>query len=724
MPQTHYRTCNLCEAMCGIAIEYEGKQILSIKGDKNDEFSQGHICPKAVALQDIYHDPDRLKRPVRRTDDGWDEISWEEAFAEVVTKLREVQAAHGNDAVGIYLGNPNVHNYGSMLFGAPFIRALRTRNRFSATSADQLPHHFAGLQMFGHQLLLPIPDIDRTDFMLILGANPMASNGSIMTAAGVENRLKGIQQRGGRFVVVDPRRTETAVKADQHLFIRPGSDVLLLAALICTLFEEGLVDLGRLETITVGVEDLKMAVSPFTADRVAAPTGIDAETIRQLARDFAAAETAVCYGRMGASTQPFGGASQWLINAMNIITGNFDQPGGAMFTLPAVDVVGLTTMTGRIGAMGRWKSRVRNLPEFNGELPVAALAEEILTEGPGQIRAMVTMAGNPVLSTPNGRQVNKAFASLDYMVAIDIYINETTRHANIILPPATGLESDNYDVVFHLFAVRNSAKFSPALFPKEEGMLADWEILRELRLRLEATSDKQRPVSKFDLERRLPPEKIIDLGLRFGPYGSWGGKLQKDENGNGLSLRRLKANPHGVDLGALQPCLPWRLCTPDKRIQLAPEAMVADMARVEAEWLQDRNNGRSAQPLTLIGRRHLRSNNSWMHNSPRLVRGKNRCTVLMHPDDAQARNLLNKSDVEVRSRVGAVQLPLEISTDMMPGVVSIPHGWGHGRKGVRMKTAVAHPGVSINDLTDDQAIDTLTGNSAFSGVPVEITAVS
>lgn len=721
MPQTHYRTCNLCEAMCGLEIKYEGQKILSIKGDKNDEFSRGHICPKAVALQDIYHDPDRLKSPVRRTADGWEEISWEEAFTEVVTKLRGVQAVHGNDAVGIYLGNPNVHNYGSMLFGAPFIRALRTRNRFSATSADQLPHHFAGLQMFGHQLLLPIPDIDRTDFMLILGANPMASNGSIMTAAGVENRLKGIQQRGGKFVVIDPRRTETAVKADQHLFIRPGGDVLLLAALINTIFTEGLADLGRLEAITDGVEALQTAVSSFTAKRVAKPTGIPAATIRQLARDFAAAETAVCYGRMGASTQPFGGASQWLINALNIITGNFDEPGGAMFTLPAVDVVGLTAMTGRTGAMGRWKSRVRQLPEFNGELPVATLAEEILTEGQGQIRGMVTMAGNPVLSAPNGRKIDKAFASLDFMVAIDIYINETTRHANIILPPATGLESDNYDVVFHLFAVRNSAKYSPALFPKEEGMLHDWEILRELRLRLEATNDKKRPSSKLDFERRLPPHKIIDLGLRHGPYGAWGGKKQLADNGDGLTLRRLAKQPHGVDLGPLQPCLPRRLCTTNKRINLAPELMTMDMARVKDEWLG--KNGRSSHSLTLIGRRHLRSNNSWMHNSERLVRGKNRCTLLMHPDDAQARQLDHQKLVEVRSRVGSVQLPLEISSDMMPGVVSIPHGWGHGRQGVRLKTAVAHPGVSINDLTDEQAIDQLTGNSAFSGVPVEVSAI-
>ena len=720
MSQTHYRTCNLCEAMCGLEISYEGERILAIKGDKNDEFSRGHICPKAVALQDIYHDPDRLKRPARRTDDGWEEIGWEEAFDEVVANLQRVQAAHGNNAVGVYAGNPVVHNYGSILFGPPFIRALRTRSRFSATSVDQLPHHFAGLHMFGHQLLLPIPDIDHTDFMLILGANPMASNGSIMTAAGVENRLRAIQERGGKFVVVDPRRTETAVKADTHLFIRPGSDALLLAALVHTIFAEKLADLGRLAPFTEGVEALETAVSPFSPDAVASATGIPAEQIRQLAREFAGAKTAVCYGRMGVSTQPFGGLCQWLINALNIITGNCDTPGGAMFTLPAVDVVGLTTMMGRTGANGRWHSRVRQLPEFNGELPVAAMAEEILTVGEGQIKALVTMAGNPVLSTPNGSQLDQALAALDYMVSIDIYINETTRHANIILPPATGLESDQYDVVFHLFAVRNSAKYAPALFAPAEGMKQDWEILRELRLRLEASNPKQRPPSKFDLERRLRPDQIFDLGLRFGPYGSWGGKKRRDAQGNGLTLRRLRSQPHGVDLGPLRSCLPWRLATADKHIQLAPEPMLADLPRL-GQWLDEAT--RDGSQLMLIGRRDLRSNNSWMHNSPRLVRGKNRCTVLMNPADAAPRHIADGDEVEVCSRVGAVRLPAEISSDIMPGVVSIPHGWGHGRMGVRLQTAQAHAGASLNDLTDDHLVDQLTGNAAFSGVAVDIVAI-
>lgn len=709
--RTHFRTCNLCEAMCGIAIELDDNgRILSIKGDADDPFSQGHICPKAVALQDVYHDPDRLKRPLRRTATGWEEIGWEEAYDEVVANLRRVQAAHGRDAVGVYLGNPNVHNMGSILYAPNFIRALGTRNRFSATSVDQLPHHYAAFFMFGHQLLLPVPDVDRTDFFLMLGANPLVSNGSLMTAGGIERRLKALQARGGRLVVVDPRRTETAVLADTHLAIRPGSDAALLLALIHTVVAEDMVKPGRLADVTDGLGDLPALVAPFTPERVAATTGIPAATIRQLARDFATAERAVCYGRIGTSTQAFGGTTTWLINVLNLITGNLDEPGGAMFTLPAFDAVGMTTAFGAIGRYGRWQSRVRGLPEFGGELPVAALAEEILTPGDGQIRAMVTVAGNPVLSTPNGRQLDAAFARLEYMVAIDIYLNETTRHAHIILPPTTGLETDHYEVVFHVLAVRNTAKYSPALFPPGPDARHDWEILRDLRVRLEATGGKLRR-GKGDVFHRLAPARVVDLGLRYGPYGGWGRNLGKQA----LSLRKLKRAPHGVDLGPLRPVLLQRL--PASRIKLMPHLFVADLARVERELL----NGRGpADALQLIGRRQLRSNNSWMHNSERLVRGKDRCTLLMHPSDAAVRGLTDGQPVVVASRVGRVALPLELDEGMRPGVVSMPHGWGHGRDGTQLAVANAHPGVSINDLTDELAIDPVTGNAAFCGIAVAV----
>jgi anaerobic selenocysteine-containing dehydrogenase len=576
--------------------------------------------------------------------------------------------------------------------------------------------------MFGHFLLIPIPDIDYTHYMLMLGANPLASNGSLMTAPGVDRRLKAIQQRGGQVVVIDPRRTETAEKATAHHFIRPGTDALFLLALINTIYAEGLVNPGRLAQFTDGLETVKQSVASFTPEAVAATTGIAAATIRQIARDFCAAESAVCYGRIGVSTQQFGGLCQWLINVINIITGNLDRRGGAMFPLPAFDVVGITKAMGGVGNVGRWRSRVRNLPEFNGELPASTMAEEILTPGTDQIRAMITVAGNPVLSTPNGTQLDEAFASLEFMVAVDIYVNETTRHAHIILPPTTGLETDHYDLAFHLLAVRNTAKYSPALFPPENGRLADWQILHELRTRLDKRSPHPlRQIARLDVFKRLSPEKILDLGLRLGPYGAWGKNLNKAS----LTFRKVKNAPHGIDLGPLQPNLKERICTENGRIQLAPDEILADLPRVKALLQREAtHHSPLATPLALIGRRHLRSNNSWMHNSERLVKGKDRCTLLMHPDDAEARQLEDGQMVAIASRVGQLQLRLEVSEAIMPGVVSIPHGWGHGREGVQLQVAQQHAGVSLNDLTDEQALDELTGNAAFNGVPVQVRAAA
>ena len=714
MTSQHFRSCNLCEAMCGIVVEYDQDTIISIKGDKDDPFSRGHICPKATALQDVYEDPDRLKRPVRRTADGWEEISWEEALDDVEYNLKRVQEAYGQDSVGVYLGNPNVHNLGSILYTGPFVRSLRTRNRFSASSVDQYPHHFAAYFMFGHQLLLPIPDIDRTQFMLILGANPLASNGSLMTAPDIENRLKAIQKRGGKVIVVDPRRTRTAQLADQHYFIRPGADALLLASLIHTVFAEGLDDLGRLGDFTDGVEQLREIVAPFSPETVAPYTGVSAGDIIQLARKFAAAESAVCYGRVGVSTQEFGGLCNWLINALNIITGNLDCPGGAMFTLPAVDVVGFTSLIGSTGSYGRWKSRVRGLPEFMGELPVAVLGEELTTPGEGQIKAMVTIAGNPVLSTPNGVHVDEGLAGLEYMVAIDIYINETTRHANVILPPTTGLETEHYDLVFHVLAVRNTAKYASALLPPSDGAMHDWQILQELRLRMQKGT---RFEGRHDFFSRFSPSQLIDLAVRYGPYGNRGTPAMI---GDGIRLKDLKDNPHGIDLGPLVPVLPQRLTTDNARINLAPQIVLDDIPRLMAQMDSLQAASANGFDLALIGRRQLRSNNSWMHNSERLTKGKNRCTLLIHGDDAAARNLTDGEMVTVQSRVGFVEVEVEITDEMMPGVVSLPHGFGHNREGVQLSIARQKPGVSINDLTDDQKIDVLTGNAAFSGVMVKV----
>ena len=691
MSELHYRTCNLCEAICGIEIKHENGKVLSIEGDKNDPFSRGHICPKALALKDIYEDENRLKFPVKRVGSDWKQISWNEAFDEIAAKLKEIQANYGRNSVAVYQGNPSVHNFGTLLNSGSLLKALKTQNNFSATSVDQLPHHFAAWTMLGHPLLMPIPDIDRTEYFLILGANPLASNGSLMTAPDIINRLESIKKRG-KVVLIDPRKTETARVASEHHFIKPSSDVYFLLAVIHTFFAENLVNLDRLNDFTDGVETLCEVSKDYAPEKVENLTGISATEIRRIAIDFANAESAVCYGRMGVSVQKFGSLCHWLINSINILTGNFDRAGGAMFTAPAFDI--LQIAEGK-NIFNRWQSRVRNLPEFMGELPVAALAEEILTDGEGQIKALITSCGNPVLSTPNGGQLENALDKLEFMVSIDIYINETTAKADIILPPATGLETSHYDVIFNSFAIRNVAKYSAPLFEKDENARYDWEIFQELYHRL---SESEKPLTL------VAPEVKLNLGLMFGRYQ--------------MPLEELAKQPHGVDLGELKPCLPERLLTENKRLNLAPEVLVKDLERLKIEAsLSDEF------PFSLIGRRHLRDNNSWLHNSELLVKGKNRCTVLVNNLDAEKLNLHNLQTVKVSSRVGSVEIPCEITENIAPGVVSIPHGYGHNRNGIKLDTAKNHAGVSLNDLTDDRVLDELTGNAAFSNVKVKLNAV-
>lgn len=687
MSEFHYRTCNLCEAVCGIEIEHADGKVLAIRGDKQDPFSRGHICPKALALKEIYEDKNRLKFPVKRIGNDWKEISWDAAFDEIANKIKEIQTKYGRNAVAVYQGNPSVHNFGTLLNSGSLLKALKTQNNFSATSVDQLPHHFAGWAMFGHPLLLPIPDIDRTDFFLIFGANPLASNGSLMTAPDVINRLEAIKKRGGKIVLIDPRRNETARVATEHHFIKPASDVYFLLAIIHTLFAENLVKLGHLADFTDGVEVLLEVSKDYTPETVESLTGIPAAEIRRITLEFANAKSAVCYGRIGVSTQKFGGLCHWLINAINILTANFDRAGGAMFTSPAFDLL-QTAKPENI--YNRWHSRVRKLPEFMSELPVAVLAEEILTDGEGQIKALFTSCGNPVLSTPNGAQLEKDLEKLEFMVSIDIYINETTRKANIILPTATGLETSHYDVIFNLLAVRNTAKYSVPLFPKADGAKYDWEIFQELAHRL---NGKDEPV------KLVPPEVKLNFGLQFGRYK--------------LSLEELQNNPHGIDLGELQPCLPERLLTANKRLNLAPEMLVKDLQRLKSETAQA-----DEFSFALIGRRHLRDNNSWLHHSEILTKGKNRCTLLINNSDAEKLNLQDGKTVKVSSRVGTVEIPCEITATIAPGVVSIPHGYGHKRQD--FTTNENHAGVSLNDLTDHDLIDELTGNAAFNGVRVKI----
>lgn len=699
--KTHYRACNLCEAICGLEIITRGDEIVSIKGDKRDPLSQGFICPKATALQDILHDPDRLRQPVERVGEQWQEISWDDAYRKVAQRVHAIQQRHGNNAVGIFAGNPTVHNYGSMTHNNQFLRALKTKNRFSATSVDQLPHHIVSYWMYGHQLLLPIPDIDHTQYMLMLGANPLASNGSMMTVPNVKKRLQALQARGGKLVVIDPRHSETAALADTHHFIRPGSDAYLLLAIIHILFKEDWVRVDGWQPQLQHFSQLRQSVRNFSPELAAQHTGITAATIHGIAKDLSSAESGVCYGRMGVSTQQHGTVCHWAIQIINLLTGNLDRVGGTLLPQPAFGYV----KPGESGAgnFARWHSRVRGLPEFGGELPCSTMAEEILTPGDGQIRAMLTVAGNPILSTPNSRQLDKAFSQLDFMLSIDFYINETTRHADIILPPTSTLEHDHYDIAFLRLAVRDTARFNEAVVAKPDNTRHDWEIFNGLG---KAFAE----LSNAPYQDLPPPRDLIDMAIQHGHYGSAGNhKLA-------LSVAKLRDEyPHGVDLGALKPSLKTRLCTEDGLINCAPTAIMQQLPALAVAKID--------QDLRLIGRRHVRSNNSWMHNYHRLVKGKSRNQLLLHPNDLAAINLPDGAQAMLKSRVGQEQVTLLACADMMPGCVSLPHGWGHNRPGIRLSVASEHSGVNVNDLTDDQALDTISGNAALNGIRVEVCAL-
>jgi anaerobic selenocysteine-containing dehydrogenase len=713
---THFSTCTLCEAACGVAIEVDGQRVISIRGDTEDPFSKGYICPKAAALGDLHDDPDRLRRPMVRSGGEWRETSWDEAFDRVVHALEAIRKEHGPDAVAVYQGNPTAHSLGLLTFGQLLLRNLGTKNLYSASSIDQLPHMVAAHHMFGDGLMMPVPDLDHTEFFLCIGANPLVSNGSIMTAPNMRGRIEAIRKRGGRVVVVDPRRTETAAVADDHLFIRPGTDALFLLSMLQVIFNERLGRPGRLESLTDGLGALQEAANEFPPEATAGATGLAPLRVRELARAFAVARGAA-YGRIGLCTQEFGATSSWLLYALNLVCGRLDERGGMMFTTPAVDVERLANVVRMTAGFDRWRSRVRRLPEYGGELPVATLADEIETAGPGQVRALIVSAGNPVLSTPDGGRLDRLLPRLEFMVAIDPYLNETTRHADVVLPPTSPLERSHYDVALLGYAVRNVAKFSPPVFEHDRDSRHDWEICLELWTRLGLPGLPLGPSGKVvgravrRVFRRLGPEGLLDLALRAGPYGLRRGR-------SALSMRVLRESPHGIDLGPLQPRLPARLRTTDRRIHAAPRRFLDDLPRVRTRMTM------AAPELVLIGRRHLHSNNSWCHNAARLVKGPARCVLLINPRDAVARGIADGDLVSLSSRTGRIKVTAETTHDVMEGVVSLPHGWGHDREGVQLRVARLTAGASVNDVTDEAAVDPLSGNAAVSGLPVDVTRVA
>ena len=702
------RICPFCEACCGLEVHLDGERVVAVRGDAADPFSRGYICPKGVALKDLHDDPDRLRKPQLRRGDTFTEIGWDDAFAEIERGLAPFLQAGDRDAFAITLGNPVAHKAGLLLYAGRLARSLGTRNIFSASTLDQMPKQLACAAMFGHWLSIPVPDIARTDLLVVIGANPAASNGSLWTVPDFRGKARALRERGGRLVVIDPRRSETADLADYWLPIRPGGDVFLLLALANVLFADKAVRLRNTEGLVNGLEALAAAVAPYPPERVAARCGVPAEAIRALARDLAQAPRAALYGRIGTCTQSFGTLASWLVDAINILAGHFDRAGGAMFPLaPAFAANAQPAAPRKPLAVGRHRARVSGAPEVYGELPITCLAEEIETPGKGQVRALFTVASNPVLSAPNGPRLAQALAGLDFMVSLDIYRNETTRFANVILPGRSPLEDAHFDVAFPQFAWRNAARWNPPLLPAKDGQPAEWQIL----LRLAALAGGW-PAAALadalatDAAGRAGPERLLADALAAGPYA-------------GLDMAALAAAPHGIDLGELQPRLPGALTTPSGRIELAPPAFIADLARVAAALEAP------AAELVIVGRREVRSNNSWMHNLPVLAKGQgahaSRCTLRMHPTDAAARALAEGMSVRIASSVGAVTAPLEISDEMMPAVVSLPHGWGHDDPQARLTVAAAHPGANLNALLDDADRDPLSGNAVLSGVAVSVT---
>ncbi|TFI26833.1 molybdopterin oxidoreductase family protein [Streptomyces sp. 4R-3d] len=735
--RTAPRVCPLCEATCGLTLTIEGTTVTGARGDRDDVFSKGFICPKGASFGELDADPDRLRTPLIRVNGELREGSWDEAFDLVAARLRPLAEEHGPESVGVVLGNPNVHTMAGALYPPVLLGVLRTRNLFTASTLDQMPKHVSSGLLFGDPLAIPVPDLDRTDHLLLLGANPLDSNGSLCTAPDFPGKLKALRRRGGTLTVVDPRRTRTARLADRHLAIRPGTDALLLAALTQVLFEEELTAPGALAGHLEGLAELREAVRDFTPDAVAAACDLDAGEIRTLARELAAAPTAAVYGRIGSCTVEYGTLASWLVDVLNALTGNLDRPGGALFPLSATDRAPRPAGPGKGFALGRWTSRVGGHPEAKGELPIAALAEEIETPGDGRIRAVIALAANPVLSAPDGSRLERALDGLDFMVSVDPYLNETSRHADVVLPPPPPSRSAHFDFAFNGFAVRNQVRYSPPAVPLAPGSMDECEILARLVLAVggmhgadpsavddqvidrtlgKAVADPLSPVHGRDAKELAAaltgpggPERRLDLMLRLGPYGDGFGA-----DPAGLTLARLADRPHGIDLGPLEPRLPAILKTRSGRVELLPPPIAADLPRLRAAL-----TGVPAS-LVLVGRRHLRSNNSWMHNVPTLNGGSNRCTVQVHPADAERLGLTDGGPARVTTEAGEITLPVEITDTVRAGVVSVPHGWGHDRPGTRMAVARARPGVNVNQLLDGSRRDPLSGTSVLNGFPVEL----
>lgn len=739
--RTALRICPLCEATCGLTLEVDDAAgtVVRARGDRDDVFSAGFVCPKGASFGELDGDPDRLTRPLMRVDGELVEVGWDEAFAAVAAGLGAVLAEHGGSSVAVYAGNPTGHTIAGSLYVPLVVRSLGTRQIYSASSLDQMPKHVALGLLFGNPSVFTVPDLDRAEHLVIIGANPLVSNGSLATAPNFGGKLKALKKRGGRLVVIDPARTRTAELADHHVAPRPGTDAALLFAMVHTLFDEDLVDLGHLADLVDGVDDVRALARAFAPEHVAEHCGVTAEEIRAVARGVAAAPVAAVYGRIGTTTVEYGTVGSWLVDVLNVLTGNLDRPGGVMFPQSPVGAAPRPPQPGRGFLVGRWHSRVSGFPEVLSELPVTALSEELETPGEGQVKAVITIAGNPVLSVPDGARLSRALDDVDFMLSIDPYLNETTRHADVILPPPPPSRSAHYDVWLANAATRNTARYSPPVLPLGEGCPDEPEILSRLALIIAGAAagadpavvdeqviaatlskevvDPHSPVagrSVDELTAMLPAgrgyERRLDMMLRLGPYGDGFGATP-----DGLTLQALKDAPHGVDLGPLQPRLRQVLRTPSGKVDLAPALLVAEVDRLRKSLAAPTGG------YVLIGRRHLRSNNSWMHNLPTLAGGTNRCTLQIHPDDAAELGLTDMA--RVKGPGGELVVPVEVTDSIRRGVVSMPHGWGHDVGDTWQSVASGQPGVNVNQLNDGTTVDSVSGTAVLNGIPVHIAAV-
>lgn len=717
--------------MCGLEIQVDDGRVTGIRGNRDDVWSRGHLCPKGTSLAALHDDPDRIREPMIKVDGQWQEVSWDAAFRRCTELLTPVIDQYGIGAVTAYTGNPLAHSFSLARYAGVLMGMSGMPITYSPGTVDQWPKNLSSHLMYGLWWNFPVPDIERTDLLVIMGANPAASQGSLLAAPNVMGLIDAIRKRG-KVIVIDPVRTPTAARADEWLPIVPGTDAALLLAVAHTLFAEDLARPGpHLAGHLDGLDTLRRVVADWPPERVGAVTGIGEDRIRRLARELAGTDKSVVYGRIGLCNQEFGSLASWLVDVVNILTGHFDTPGGAMFPRPAAWSITTQPLPGLEGGapeFGRWHTRVRGAKEVLGQAPVSCMAEEIATPGDGQLKALITVAGNPVLSTPGGDKLDEVLPMLEAMISVDLWLNETTRHADVILPGLSPLEQPHHDDLILLFAIHSIANYSAPVFDPGDRP-HEWEILIRLTGLCTGTPAEDVDVAAIDdgffdylaftrgldgaeirkLYEHGGPERMLDLTLRTGPFGDQYGK-----NPGGLTLDTLKANPNGIDFGPMVPQLPDILGTPDKKIRLAPQYLLDDLPRLAARM------ERPAEPLVLVSRRHLRSNNTWLHNVPALMKGKDRCTLLIHPDDAARCGIADNDIVTVKSEAGEIRVPVEITDAIKPGVVSMPHGWGHGKPGTRMTVANGSPGANTNVLSPPTFVDQPSGNGVLNGIPVTI----